>query len=297
MPGKEKFKTVSWGVEEAATMEAIKARFAEHAKRQERFLMTYFPVAPHMPFDTPSERFDKFPSGYETVTRNYSGRYKNQLLYIDWILASLLEGLSDLHLLDNTLVVITNDHGEMVDEPGGKLGHGWSLQPRLCNTPLIIMNPRQKGYRVNYTLGSQVDVLPTLMDILGINLPPGELYEGTSLYDERSNEGRTVYLTSHQQRALIRNSRYIVEDPSQRQLNNCNPTSVFAISHQGTRTVFTPLTESANIAAEMDDFERFQNSFIVHYTHYKALHARGPVAARPKSSGDHAQHQPVARTE
>ncbi|MFO1512696.1 MAG: sulfatase-like hydrolase/transferase [Verrucomicrobiota bacterium] len=57
----------------------------------------------------------------------------NELLYMDWIIASLLDELKETGLLEKTLVVITSDPGEMLGENGGPMGHGWRVTPQLAN--------------------------------------------------------------------------------------------------------------------------------------------------------------------
>jgi len=45
----------------------------------------------------------------------------------------------------------------MVGDEDKKLGHGWRVTPELCNTPLIIMDPRRPGYpRQLHRSGSQI---------------------------------------------------------------------------------------------------------------------------------------------
>jgi arylsulfatase A-like enzyme len=274
MPGAEKFRKVSWGVEERAVLEAMKGRLARCAESGRRFFLTYVPAAPHMPYDCPSTEFEKFANGAGSLDNDYTGRYKNQLLYMDWIYSSLLQELERLHLLENTLVVITDDHGEMVGEDEGKLGHGWNLEPRLANVPLIIMDPARRGYRENDVLGSQVDILPTVLDLLQVPPPAGELYQGVSLYDAEQNRQKVVYVCSYMHRAIVRGSRYIQEQRSNGARGQHFPVQVFDISHQGLKTVFQPVEESAAVGAELDQFDRFQRSFLVHYMYYRELAAR-----------------------
>ncbi|MDB6024378.1 MAG: hypothetical protein JWM68_601 [Verrucomicrobiales bacterium] len=264
MPGKDRFPSVSWGVPEQATMEAMTNRFSDVAAAKKPFFMTYFPVAPHMPYDTPLKGFEKFPSKIAPfVKMDYSGEYKNTLLYIDWILSSLIEALEKNGLLDETLVVITNDHGEMIGDEDGKLGHGWCLRPDLCATPLIILNPSRKEYQVNYTLGSQVDLLPTIASLLNVKLPNDEFYEGNSLYDPAASSQKIVYFNSASERALIRNGHFYRE-----QSPGASP-EVYKIKFEDTRTVFEKTEAKENVTSILDDFERFQTSLISHYQFYK----------------------------
>jgi glucan phosphoethanolaminetransferase (alkaline phosphatase superfamily) len=286
MPGAEAGQTVSWGISENVTLEAMKRQLGRHATNRERFFLTYMPVAPHMPFDSPSKEFEKFDNGVGHLNNNYTGRYKNQLLYMDWVITSLLEELDRLGLLEQTLVVITNDHGEMVGEDDKTLGHGWNLEPWLANVPLIVMDPQKKGTRVNYTLGSQVDILPTLLDLLNVPVPATDLYEGLSLYGQAAGSERTVYVSSHGPRALIRGSRYVVLDPNSESSGKAgNKVRAYEITHQGVKTHFRPIDDHPQVLAELDEFERFQKSFLVHYSYYRNLaHGREggtpPVHAR-----------------
>lgn len=134
---------------------------------------------------------------------DYTPLYLNELLYMDANIASILDELKSTGLLDKTVVVITADHGEMLGQDGGPTGHGWKLTPQLANVPLIIMDPGRTGYRINNHIGSQVDLLPTVLDVLGLPLPAGELYQGQSLQTTEQNPGRTIYLNSYADYAVI----------------------------------------------------------------------------------------------
>jgi arylsulfatase A-like enzyme len=264
MPGKERFKTVSWGVPEQATMEAMTNAIASYKAGDKPFFMAYFPVAPHMPYDTPLKGFKKFPSKMQSLTkRDYSGEYKNTLLYIDWIMASILDRLQESGILDDTLVVITNDHGEMLGDENGMQGHGWRLKPELCNTPLIIMDPRHQGYHVNYALGSQVDLLPTVISLLGFKLPADNFYEGRPLSDTAGQSEKMIFFNSSDQRALIKDGKFYWEESRDR------TPLVFTIHFEGTKTIFEKHDESAAVTGLLNEFEDFQNSLLRRYHSYE----------------------------
>ena len=267
MPGRENYGTVSWGLREECPRDVIVAKFKEFGRSGERFVLSYQPVAPHYPYDTMDERFEKFDHWEGAIIgTDYTGRYKNQLLYMDWIIASMIDGLRDNGLLDRTLVVITNDHGEKLGDEKGRIGHGWSLEPGLSNIPLIVMDPRRPGHRVNYTLGSQIDVLPTILDLLGVPVPAGELMQGVSLFDEALNRDKVVRLSSLEQRGVIRGDRYILERPG-----DDGGAEVFRITHDGARTHFEKTDETESVTEELDRYEAFQDSFIRNYSYYKDL--------------------------
>ena len=80
---------------------------------------------------------------------------------MDWVMASIVDQLKESGLLDKTLVVITNDHGERTGRRMAAHRAWLGPDPELANTPLIIMDPQKPGTALNYTLGSQIDLLPT----------------------------------------------------------------------------------------------------------------------------------------
>jgi arylsulfatase A-like enzyme len=265
MPGMTPTNKVSWGLTEDTTLGAMKAQFALHAQRHEKFFLAYTPVMPHMPYDAPSKRFEKFPSEVGTLTKDYTGRYKNQLLYVDWVLAEMLNELKRLDLLDHTLVVITDDHGEMVGEDDHVLGHGWSAEPLLCNVPLILMDPAHPIAATNRVFGSQVDVLPTILDVLNLPVPTNGLYQGVSLYSPAARNGkRPIYIGSYRDHAMIRDGRYHVVPKS-----GDSPETTFEIRIEGTKSLFIPLTNQPPVREEVERFYRVQHNLILRNYYWK----------------------------
>jgi hypothetical protein len=158
----------------------------------------------------------------------------------------------------------------MVGEEDGKLGHGWSLKPALSNNPLIIMDPRRPGAKINLTFGSHVDVLPTILDLLGHPVPEDELYQGVSLYSAAASPSRPIYIQSYRDRALVQDGHYYwVPDYQDDMEGEEVPARAFAITNEGTRTIFTEVDPRPAMLPRHLEFERFQHSFIVHYDHYR----------------------------
>src|SRR5436853_437425 len=93
-----------------------------------------------------------------------------------------------------------------------KAKHSAPCARRFKDTPQIIMDPANVGYRINKTVGSQVDLLPTLCDRLGIPLPATELYLGRSLDAPRNGLDRLSYLNAFQQYGLVTGERMIFGD-------------------------------------------------------------------------------------
>jgi len=90
MPGQRATPRVAWGLREEETLGAIKSWLSKRASDPGRFFMTYVPAAPHEPFEQVPARFQHFQAG-EPGDRTHS--YLNQLLYMDWVLASILDEL------------------------------------------------------------------------------------------------------------------------------------------------------------------------------------------------------------
>ena len=66
--------------------------------------------------------------------------YGRAAAYMDSWLAGVLEALDDRGILDETLVIVTSDHGESFGE-AGLIAHGFSLDQRLIHVPLVLAGP------------------------------------------------------------------------------------------------------------------------------------------------------------
>jgi len=107
--------------------------------------------------------------------------YYSEVRAIDHQLGETFERMRRDGLLDNTIIIITADHGEALGEEG-KLGHG-NLQASVVRIPLIFWAPRQLAPRIDDRWASHVDVLPTLLDLAGVEyIPNGYHFEGNSLF-------------------------------------------------------------------------------------------------------------------
>lgn len=91
----------------------------------------------------------------------------------------ILEELRDLDLLDETILVVTSDHGKELGDHG-LVGHGHSLYEELLRVPLLLRVPGHPPGRVEEPV-MLVDVAPTVLDLLGLEVPlgarPGNLLE------------------------------------------------------------------------------------------------------------------------
>jgi arylsulfatase A-like enzyme len=110
---------------------------------------------------------------------SYSDAYDQSIHWTDRLLGMLFTALDDHDLLKKTLIVIGSDHGEAFREHGSE-GHARNLYREVSYVPFILIPPflLEQGVRVKSTI-SNVDVWPTVLDIVG--LPPLPGADGVSL--------------------------------------------------------------------------------------------------------------------
>ncbi|NOX54630.1 MAG: sulfatase-like hydrolase/transferase [Planctomycetes bacterium] len=147
----------------------------------------------------------------EPGIREYVAIYHGMVKYIDDQVGRILRKLDELGLSDNTLVIFTTDHGDMVGAHGciGKSIAGF--YDDLVRIPLLMRLPGRipAGRKVEAPV-SQIDFMPTILDYVG--LPAPENIHGRSL--RPLIEGREVSWRDHAfcQRAdqlrMLRTKRY-----------------------------------------------------------------------------------------
>jgi arylsulfatase A-like enzyme len=101
-------------------------------------------------------------------------RYDGGTRYVDDEIGRLLDHLAAAGRLDDTLIVVTSDHGEEFMEKG-RIGHGRHLYDVLLKVPLVIRFPGHwAAGRVVRDQVRLVDVLPTVLEAVGVPAP-GEM--------------------------------------------------------------------------------------------------------------------------
>lgn len=99
-------------------------------------------------------------------------QYIAEIQEMDPELDALLSGLRQLGLLEDTLVILTSDHGEEFDEHGG-LAHGESLFEEVLRVPMLLWSETGLDAYHSDSPFHQVDFTPTILEALGIPLPSG----------------------------------------------------------------------------------------------------------------------------
>lgn len=110
---------------------------------------------------TAVEYFEERGGDRRTIVQDYNRSIE---LDIEWF-ERRLEELSDRGLLDETLVVYTSDHGELLGE-GGVLGHNDPMRSELVYVPTIFRHPDLPNEAVRDSSFHHVDLFPTLLTAL-----------------------------------------------------------------------------------------------------------------------------------
>ncbi|MFM7202500.1 MAG: sulfatase [Myxococcota bacterium] len=169
-------------------------RFFEQADDRPSALIAHL-MDPHWPYHPPERASKEERERLQQSLVGWSAAYDGEVQRVDEALGGLLERLRRKGWLDRSVLALTSDHGEAFGEhgtwykpeqrPAGvdvyeqrQSLHGHSLFQELLHVPLLVRGPGIEPGR--YAAVSRgVDVMPTLLDALGLPIPAG--LEGISL--------------------------------------------------------------------------------------------------------------------
>ena len=149
--------------------------------------------APHSPYSFPEE-FNKFKSedssgsvpNYISMTKKDGvklfARYKNANYFNDSLINKMIKALKEQELYDNSIIIITSDHGEEFYEYG-TYGHNNAFNRNQAQVPFIVHWPKG-GHKNIHTMTSHLDMVPTLLKYLGVKTAPEKYSMGKNLLDK-----------------------------------------------------------------------------------------------------------------
>jgi arylsulfatase A-like enzyme len=207
--------------------------------------------------------------------------YDDCIAYLDDQLGQLFSELESKGLLENTLVVITADHGELIGERG-EFGHGQSLHHEVVNVPLVLVTPRRalSGKIVAQPVTLR-DLPATVVDLIGLNRDspfPGRslaryvaspsdpgCHEDDWILTETADEQSTIPVGTTEGRSLLaKNKLYIRTKNGREELYDLATDP--AESHDLSKSAeFQPLLQQfrmkmTSIDHESEDLERARRS-------------------------------------
>lgn len=187
------------------------------------FFLVLYTADPHAPYVAHPE--------IPPFGRGEKARYDGELAYTDRWIGFLLEYLAAKPgLVEDTIVVVTSDHGEEFNDHGGSL-HARTCHEESTHVPLLLRVPGVARADVDVRVGLN-DIAPTLVELLGLDIPADAL-DGQSLLlpalaPTRAPADRPVYCSVLSQRASqgdflrhsVRVGRYaLFEDVLERRLD------------------------------------------------------------------------------
>lgn len=151
-------------------------------------------------------------------------RYKNSVLFIDGLVGEVIAELKQAGELDNTLLIITGDHGqEMNDTRLNYWGHNSNFTRHQVQVPFIIAGPGTRQLSAPSVMTSHVDIPPTLLKhYLGVLNDVHDYSTGYNLF-ELPDERPWVMAASYSMFAILTDDRIFEVDPlGQSQLLNAD---------------------------------------------------------------------------
>jgi len=149
-------------------------RMTELKKANKPFYMQLITASSHHPFKIPKDKQTlKLPAN---IQGTQLGDYLQAVHYTDYAVGELIKQLKANGLYDSTMIVLYGDHFGLQpkDNPpedvSKKLGITYHERISRFNIPLIIHVPGQAPKKVIKTVGGQVDIVPTVANLLGISL-------------------------------------------------------------------------------------------------------------------------------
>lgn len=152
----------------------------------------------HGPFDLPKDK--RVFNLNSELNDSELGGYIESVHYTDTQIGNFINQLKDAGLLDNSLIVITGDHGGVhkyyshsIDSLSTK--EDWyTIKDTVSTVPFIIYDTSIKESKTFDTIGGQIDIMPTILYALGID---SSEYENSALGRNLLNTNRSYAVTTN----------------------------------------------------------------------------------------------------
>jgi len=195
--------------------------------RQAPFFAWVHLYDPHAPYDPP-----------EPQSSQNADAYDGEVAFADALVGRLLGALESAGVADNTVVIVTADHGEGLRDHG-EPGHGLFLYDTTIRVPLLVRLPDRShaGQRVPQQV-RLMDVAPTALGLVGV--APPDTFDGGSLMELVSDPGapgRLVYAETYYPRLHFGWSEmHAVRSDGRKYIHAPSP-ELYAVSEDGGESV------------------------------------------------------------
>lgn len=141
----------------------------------------------------------------------FFNRYKNSVNFVDSLIGPVLKAINRLDFMENSVIVITSDHGHEFNDNGNNVWrNSSSFSSYQTRVPLLIRWPDEEPRDFTH-MTSHYDIAPTLLqDIFGCSNPYGDYSHGKHLLD--TSDTPYLIMSNYSQFAILENGRTYVVD-------------------------------------------------------------------------------------
>ena len=190
---RRKFESSNYfGLDDRAMIEPA-IRWLKKGKKP--FFLSMLSLASHHKYTLPKKEKPKYSK------KGTKYKHLSAVHYVDTVLGEFMERLRGEGLMDNTVIVIVGDHGEGMGEHGRKQ-HDLVLWQEGISIPMVLYGPDVlKGTGTITGPRQQIDILPTILDIIGVDIQTGNT-RGVSLFTAVP-EDRQLYFSCWKERRCL----------------------------------------------------------------------------------------------
>ncbi len=233
-----------WGVDDESLFDNSIAIFDKNIKTNKPFFAHIMTTSNHRPFTFPDGKID-LPQGHR----------EGAVKYTDYALGQLIEKAKSKPWFKDTLFVIVADHCASV---AGKT----KLPVAKYHIPLFFYAPDMLPAGHYSRVASQIDIVPTLLDVLGVK--GDEHFFGESLFEEAKDQGvPRAFISNYQELGYYKNDKLIVLSPKQKtEMFNVDPISMESTPADIDETLLNEAIayyQSANTAFKSGDLQEHKN--------------------------------------
>ena len=169
--------------------------FIDGRDKSRPFMTFMFFESPHARYFFPEESVIRTPylKEFNYATANLErdidlikNRYINACHHLDSQLGRMIDYLDKTGLMDNTIVLITGDHGEEFMEKG-RWGHNSQFTEEQTRTPFVLWVPGVQPAVVD-DMTSHLDIPATILPLLGVTNPPEDYSLGYDLLGDQRRD-------------------------------------------------------------------------------------------------------------
>ncbi|KAJ5475136.1 hypothetical protein N7539_008202 [Penicillium diatomitis] len=156
-----------WGYPDSALASYFRTAIEKAERDHERLFLTHLTGITHHPWDTPGHKYEELIGPQKNVFGGGNddlNRYLNTIGVNDRWFETFLDILEETGVANETLVVMTGDHGISLVEDGNVTPYDNPLETNF-HVPLVFANPRLPVLQLNASVTS-IQILPTILDLL-----------------------------------------------------------------------------------------------------------------------------------